>query len=552
MAHEGVILLKKKEQVIPKDLFNKVLAEHQSCMGYALAADGKIYMATYDDPPFRWEEIEEIMTHQKQYEIMFFFGKFPAGFMKEDLQPFTLFSNEGDVPLIVGFMVGDYTPFTRPDSNLSNAYHCLTTVIQEDIDQLIRLTKGDIGAIMEEINTPKSRKNWLGNNVSSGAIAILGSTGQWVLFQNNNSFREFPWGWATNNLGFEVGAMQPAAVAKAPEAKSRSLGLPGVKPKAAPQVASVEPLKPVVASPTAVPKIVPKPTGGFAAIDAKAKESPTDPHANEAGKPPIIDRSSLQPAAATAVPAKATAAEQKYYPPVRNMGRDELRAEFMTVMGSVPHEPSYKKKPPVLLSQLKITPEQVLARGWTTERGKSKAPVILQDLRDLGKATAPAQPPAEPATPVVTAPPAAVPAAAEVKKPTLGVKPKVVSQEPPAAVAASPRNDYSNVIPAPEIQAFTAFLKTIENDPKYLPSDEDDKIPSFSEMAGLKGLEDTFRWSRDTIKKVSNYKGYSSALIFDLRGLVIKLLKATPMVAAPPAPLAADKPKTRVLGIGRK
>lgn len=548
MAHEGVVLHKKKDMVIPKELFEKVLEGYQSCMGYALAADGKIYMATFDDPPFRWTEIEEIMTQQKQYEIMFFFGKFPVGFSKEDLQPFTVFSDNSDVPLIAAFMVGDYTPFNRADSNLSNAYHCLTAVVQEDIDQLIRLTKGDIGAIMEEINTPKSRKNWLGNNVSSGAIAILGSTGQWVLFQNNNSFREFPWGWTTNNLGYEAGASQPA-VAAAPEAKSRSLGLPGIKPKPTPQVASVEPLKPTPVVPTSVPKIVPKP-GGFAAIDAKAKESPADPHVNGAGKAPIT----AVPAPATVVPAKTNVAEQKYYPPVRNMGRDELRAEYMVVLGSIPHDPSYKKKPPVLVSQLKVTPEQALARGWATER-KGKG-TVLQDLRDLGKATATTLPPADVTVkpePVV-APPAAAPAA-EATKPKLGVKPKIVaSQEPAVAVAdPPPRNDYTNVISAPEISAFTSFLKTIQNDPKYLPSDEDDKIPTFSEMAGLKGLEDTFRWSRDTIKKVANYKGYSAALIFDLRGLVIKLLKAQPAsVVAPPAPLAADRPKSRVLGIGRK
>lgn len=545
MAHEGAVLLKKKDQVIPKELFEKVLAEYQSCMGYALAAKengkDKIYMATFDDPPFRWTEIEEIMEHQKQYEIMFFFGKFPAGFNKEDLQPFTVFSDTGDVPQIVAFMVGDFTPFTRPDSNLSNAYHCLTNRIQEDIDRMIRLTKGNIGAIMEEINTPSFRKDWLGNNVSSGAIAVLGNTGQWVLFQNNNSFREFPWGWTTNNLGFETGVLQTAVVA-APEAKSRSLGLPGGVKKSVPQVASVEPMKPV----TSVPKIVPKPTGGFAAIDAKAKENPADPHANGGVKSPII----AAPAAATAIPAKANGAEQKYYPPARNMGRDELRAEYMTVINSIPHDPSYKKKPGVLLSQLKITPEQVIARGWTTERGKAKG-TILQDLRDLGKATAVAPPPAEPAKPEPVAPPAAAPAA-EATKPKLGIKPKVVaSQEPAVAVAAS-HNDYTNVIPGPEIKAFSEFLKTIENDPKYLPSDEDDKIPTFSEMAGLKGLEDTFRWSRDTIKKVANYKGYSAALIFDLRGLVIKLLKAQPASVVAPAPTVVDKPKSRVLGVGRK
>ena len=201
--HFSTIILKKPGMIVPKDILQLTMKENPSCCGFAIQAlteDNKpmLFVDKHDRLP-DISKIETLQNEAKDYWMTLFFSKFDGKFDKELVQPFTLFGGEEDDPHVAVFMEGDFPQFSDAGEMNAEEYRLAYNYLFPKINQLNRLTKGDMNALREEMETEQFNTELIREIGHRGMFTMMFQEGEPLCFGKNELGGEFEWG-ATSNL----------------------------------------------------------------------------------------------------------------------------------------------------------------------------------------------------------------------------------------------------------------------------------------------------------------------------------------------------------------
>lgn len=288
--HSGAIVIKKADQLVPEELFKKVLTENKSCYGAATIAEGMIGSGAVP----KTGTIEELMKSQlenKDIPVVFFFGNFPAGFAKEDMQPYVLLRNAEQEPIVVAFLEGNFPGFEKTDSAHAAEYYVVIDELIPKFQSYFEMVGEDLDKLTKQFEGVMIKKDMDRLIGERGVITLLAANGKISTFEDNSEGNDFSWGWASKTYGYN-GA--PVAVKEKEVVSETGLGSfrPGNKKVVArqgdaPAVKPVEVPKPVVETKPDAPKApveAPKTDTAIPAGVAITVKCPDNVHAKNAIK----------------------------------------------------------------------------------------------------------------------------------------------------------------------------------------------------------------------------------------------------------------------------
>src|SRR6185295_9362891 len=142
---------------------------------------------------------KKVFTALKDVRVNMYLAKFPDGFMKDDIQPFVLIKDAEGKPVITCMLDGDWVTTASKDSSHSDEYHTAVSVLKPMFEQLWRLTKGDIKAIIEEIEGEATNNNLKNTFINRGSIHLIFNDNQVRTVVDNELEKEYDWGWTSNH-----------------------------------------------------------------------------------------------------------------------------------------------------------------------------------------------------------------------------------------------------------------------------------------------------------------------------------------------------------------
>jgi hypothetical protein len=313
MAHSGVIIVKNKGQLIPEPYLEKVIKAFDSCYGLALVEEKEILTDTVDkDVP-----IDVLIKTQQDFRkesIVFHFGKYPSGFLKDDVQPFVALKHDNGKPALVLFLEGDFSGFAKTGSLHSPEFFAAYDTLMPKLQDNFNLTGHDIDKLMGHLQNAVSFKKEMNNLwLKQGNIVMLASSGEVLSFSDSvsNQRMKYDWGWTTNRLDYSEATFPAKEESMADRLRAQKTKVPGIKP-------SVPGIKP----PTILEKQPdePKTESSVVALDAN--------------KPVMVQC------------------------PTTVMGKNNIRAWYNTHAGFCPE--GYKNRPLVASRLAKDAPKKIL------------------------------------------------------------------------------------------------------------------------------------------------------------------------------------------------
>jgi hypothetical protein len=253
MAHSGVIVVKDKDQIVPKPYIEKVLEHNPTAYGMALVEKGAIL----DDIVSKDVSADVIMQLQEGFKkevAVFHFGNYPAGYMVGDLQPFEVLKDDNKQPALVAFVEGNFSSQGKEKSSHTNEFFAVYDGLTPKLQMLYNLADHNIGKLMGVLaTTPTFKKDLSSLWVDRGTILLLACTGQIYSYSINPLEKKFDWGWTSNHYDFGVEKeMSPADLIRAKQAAKIAGVITETKPTVGP-IAGIAPTPPKTE--TSVPAI---------------------------------------------------------------------------------------------------------------------------------------------------------------------------------------------------------------------------------------------------------------------------------------------------------
>ena len=283
MNSRGVILLKRKDQIIPAQLLEKIVKDCPSVLGAAFcdATEKELFVMQEADEPFdkRMERMEQIMTDPETagQEIIFHLGQFPESYSVDSIQPQILLESGEKKPLLVCFTEGIINDAELPkDNSNSPDYFLVQEYLIPKIQSMFDPNKFDLNELTSLMRTSMFQKEILRCFGPRGQLTILGANSEVLTFKKNELFAEFPWGWVSNPMGYKEGEYPAQGVVSAVKSM---FGMKGKKndtmAKHADEPAK-ETEKPAAPMPTDAPQPDVKPTVKEAAQNSTINSGPVE------------------------------------------------------------------------------------------------------------------------------------------------------------------------------------------------------------------------------------------------------------------------------------
>lgn len=228
--HFSTIILKKPGMIVPRDVLTLAMKENPSCCGYAIQAVDEenrpmLYAEKYSILP-DISKIDTLQNEAKDFWMTLFLSKFDGKFDKDLVQPFTLFGGEEDDPHLAIFLEGDFPALSNAGDINSDESNLAHNIIIPKLQQINRLTKGDMQALREEMETEQFNNELLRETGHRGMFVFMMQEGDPLCFGKNELGGEFEWG-ATSNLHqyTEIKEQEPKAEEPKVVSSKRRFGL---------------------------------------------------------------------------------------------------------------------------------------------------------------------------------------------------------------------------------------------------------------------------------------------------------------------------------------
>lgn len=222
---KGTIVFKKKDELIPEEYARILAAKHPTYASIAMI--DKDEFDINDLSPVKVDEFMQAQELRQQDEVLFYFAFAPN--MSEDvaaanMQPFNILQVGEEVQLLA-FTDGDWSNHNKPKSQNSDDFFMVNEYLQPRIEKWFKRGKNDLAALHEELLDATTHEDITNTFKGRGSIVLFFKTGEVITIQKDNSdFKEYPWGFTTNNYMYKPKAAEaPAEELKPAGTKRRVL-----------------------------------------------------------------------------------------------------------------------------------------------------------------------------------------------------------------------------------------------------------------------------------------------------------------------------------------
>ena len=492
MQGKGLIVAIHQDQEFPEAYLKLALKEHANAFGGVIydTSEGKPkLLVSLLDSGVTIEQVKSIQDQFKGARKILYFAEFPAGYSGDAIQPFTCLEDETNMPLLVAFMEGNYSNFADANkADKSDEYLAFTDMLLPTLQELWDTPA--VGKSIDKLTNTLTHDSRLRRSLelmctARGHLTLMAVNGTQINILKNDLYREYPWGWTSNHLGYtEASSTLPAALRK------KLFGKVALDPKPEPTAPDIKPPanKPVVEPPktdTVVPQAAGKQT-----VTAILHEREQNIR--------LSDKVLTIPKGLTGKPRKNWCHTHLGYLP-RNWKDDSIELTAFVAVKRLPDSEIKSFQDPRLQNAIGSTPAAAPAAVDV-----SKLPAAMRRKLAL-KAQAEATPQPEPE-----------------KKPTA----------PAAPLPIIPKEELKGLM---EWQTkYTGYDgKEIIIDPEVMPALAED-IPDYAEQTGRKGLEFVFYMNKTEV--ADHRKRFPEAhdvLFLNIRNLLADFYKKEDVKPAP-------------------
>ncbi len=218
--YKGAIIIKNSGLLVPVKAFESTVGLFPSCYGAATAYDGQLIAGAVASKG----NIPELMKSQEENQdvpMIFYFGNYSSGFLKDDMQPFTLLSDDEGRKLLMAFLEGDFGHYAKEGSTHSPESFVVSSELVPKIKLLNKMCDGDLSKIMEALGDDSIHGDMTKLFADRGVVTIFAANGQILSYSENALEGTFPWGWMSQVGDYKEGEAKKEA--------SSGLGLTGFR-----------------------------------------------------------------------------------------------------------------------------------------------------------------------------------------------------------------------------------------------------------------------------------------------------------------------------------
>lgn len=184
------------------------------------------------------EELVEIQQSFPGSELYFAFGKKEEGFIRDNIQPFSVLSRgDSNSTVCAAFMLGEFPEFAKEGSHLHSAFYAMAEYLSPKLKKTARAfvcepdyTNNDLDNFRDAISDGVERREFSKFiDAGDGGIILLVANGSDNTQDNVIShvkegvLHEFSWGWTTNPLDYSEGTFPAKEEEKKSDDKPKSI-----------------------------------------------------------------------------------------------------------------------------------------------------------------------------------------------------------------------------------------------------------------------------------------------------------------------------------------
>ncbi len=280
---QGVIIIKSSGESLPKDFLARALEKYTTCFGVcAVHAEAPcLFVGRMRQENMKLDDLHKIIEGQKDRDLLIYLGQVGEGeqVFADDFQPFTLLEDADGAAILVAALDGDFTEFAKADSAHSAESFCVQEDLLERARQIYKYHDGDLKATIDELiskrHSREIRNLMVGNR---GSVVLFSANGDIPAFTaiDDPTAREYPWGWVSNHLDYEVKS-EPKADPLQKLAQELSGGTNVPDQKTIPPT-----VEPAATAATSVPR-----TGGLRRPGRAGAQAPVEPKPDVVAAAPV-------------------------------------------------------------------------------------------------------------------------------------------------------------------------------------------------------------------------------------------------------------------------
>ena len=199
----GTIVVKNKGQEVPSVFLEKVIQIRPSCCGAVILDANGVMQTTRISERAEIVGLNEAQKAFKDEAMLMFFGDYGEGEINEnDLQPFTLLTDDEDRPMVVAFVEGNFEEGNDPTYQRSPAYHYVSEYLSPKVQKMFVECGLDLHKLMDELRHPIIRRELL-SGCTDCAVVLFAQNGEIMSFVKGLNETKFPWGWSSDLHGYE-------------------------------------------------------------------------------------------------------------------------------------------------------------------------------------------------------------------------------------------------------------------------------------------------------------------------------------------------------------
>lgn len=207
----GVIASTNPGEIAADGYLAHALQNYPSCAGFVVYDGTKMHISKIRNPDL--ETLKKVFLGLKDSRINMHLGNYPDGFLEDDIQPFVLVEDEKKNAVVAVMLDGDWVNTAAVGSNHSDEFFVALNQLRPMLAQLFRLTKGDVNAMIEEIDGDATKQAILNTFINRGSVHFMFNNGQVRSIIKNDLEMEYPWGWVSNHVLYTEAPAPTAAEA---------------------------------------------------------------------------------------------------------------------------------------------------------------------------------------------------------------------------------------------------------------------------------------------------------------------------------------------------
>lgn len=240
MKQTGLTIVRGENLKLPDDFLAKGLAENKTSISYAAIGgkEGQIVVRK-NIGQFTLEQAKEMLEHPHliSKKLFIHLGNDPSVLNADDVQPFTILSNDKGKPVLVAWLNGDFSNYKQEGQTESGEARCVKLDVIPLVTKAFKLGDNDLHKTIAELGDTTWAHIFANMMVGpEGSITLLAATGDTCSFlvEGETSSGEVNGCWVSNTYaeGQQAGPVDDLAdefgeaPAAAPTAKPLAPAIP--------------------------------------------------------------------------------------------------------------------------------------------------------------------------------------------------------------------------------------------------------------------------------------------------------------------------------------